>query len=137
MAMVLLWCVELLPIIKSGVCLRWRASWIRLAIPAYCMIPFGIRLVGHGFVLMQNDDPKHTSKDNQTYIKTTDVLAGAISGIKSHLTGVEGNWPKSQSKATNKCGRPWANSCRKAGQNYIQSTSSLWWKECRKSMKQW
>ena len=27
-------------------------------------------------------------------------------------------------------------SCWKAGQNYLQSTSGFWWKECHKSVKQ-
>ena len=27
------------------------------------------------------------------------------------------------------------NTCQKAGQMYIQSTASLWWKECRESVK--
>ena len=53
------------------------------------------RLVGlQGFELMKNYDPKHTSKLYQSYIKSkeerpsTDALAIAISGLKSHWIGV-------------------------------------------------
>ncbi len=52
----------------------------------------GMQLVGQGFVFMQDNDPKHTSKLCQRYNSkqrgtahpSTDVLAGAISNLKSH-----------------------------------------------------
>lgn len=34
------------------------------------VIPSGTRLVGQGFVLMQDNDPKHTNKLCQRYIKS-------------------------------------------------------------------
>ena len=50
-----------------------------------------MRLVGQGFVLMQDNDTKHTSKLCQRYIKgrklSTDVFADSISGLKIPL-----NW---------------------------------------------
>ena len=52
------------------------------------------------FLLMQYNNPKHKSKLCQMCIKSslsTDVLADAISGLKSHWTGVGWTWSKSQS----------------------------------------
>ena len=56
-------------------------------------IPSGPRLVGQNFVLVQDNDPKHTSKLCQRIIKSrgaawhsTDVLADAISVLIFHWT---------------------------------------------------
>ena len=73
---------------------------------------------------MQDNDPKHISKfclrKRGTVNPSTDVLTGAICGLKSHLTRM--------------------NLTGKSEQNNLQvrltSTSSLWWKECQESVKQ-
>ena len=47
----------------------------------------GKRLVGQGFVLMQDNDPKHTrklKKQRRIVHPSTDVLAGVISEVKFH-----------------------------------------------------
>ena len=56
------------------------------------VISCGMWLVSQRFALMQDNDPKHTSKLCQTYIKSKEehyvlqngVLDGTISGLKSH-----------------------------------------------------
>ena len=78
------------------------------------MIPSGMRLVGQGFVLMRDKDPKHSSKLCQLYIKSkdrtacpsNDILACAISRLKSYWNGVGWTWPKSQSWSTHKYSSP-------------------------------
>ena len=56
-------------------------------------IPSGTWLVNKGFILLQDNDPNHASKElhlkqRGTVHPSTDILAGAISGLKSHKTGV-------------------------------------------------
>ena len=97
----------------------------------YHAIPSGTQLVGQGFVLMQDNDQKFTSKLCQRYIKSKEEQH--IIQLKSRLV-----------QSLNWCGmnlteklelnnlQMWLSSsitCRKAGQNYLLSTSSLKWKE--------
>ena len=75
------------------------------------VIPSGMRLVGQGFVLMQDNAPTHSSKHSRATEKqrwtahsSTDVLTGEISGLQSHWTNVRWTWPISRSSTSCKCG---------------------------------
>ena len=61
----------LLTVAKLGICTSWSADWIRPAITErqYHAIPFEMWLEGEGFILMQDNDLKHTRKLCQRYIK--------------------------------------------------------------------
>ena len=101
-------------------------------------IPSGTQLVSQGFVLMQDNDPQHTSKLYQRYIKNKKeqhVLQLMSWPMQStELNPIELVWDELNSSQVQLAS---GNSFRKAEQNYLQSTSSLWWKECQDSVKQW
>ena len=87
------------------------------SIMQYHAISSGTRFVGQVFVLMKYNDLKHTSKlrdtlkTKRTVRPSTDVLADAISGLKSHWTDVGWTWPKSPIQTTHECGLPWRKGC--------------------------
>ena len=130
---------RLLSIAKSGICTRWRANWIRPAITAYCSISWSHL---DRSLWVKDLYSYKISKLCQRYLKSKEELhifqlAGAIRGLKSHWTGMGWIWQKSHSWTTHQVQHTSGNSWRKDGQNYLQSTSSLWWKECQESVKQW
>ena len=100
------------------------------------MVWFRSQLVGQRFVLMQDNDPKYTSKLYQRYIKSKEeqyvlqLMSWSLNWYGMNLTE-KSELHSPQLRLTS------GNSCRKAGKNYFQSTSSLWWKECWEFMKQW
>ena len=58
-------------------------------------IPSGLRLVGQGFILQQDNDPKHTSRLCQNYLQRKEQDGGlqimewpAVSGLKPHRAGL-------------------------------------------------
>ena len=74
-------------------------------------IPSRMWLVGcQGFVLMQDNDPKHTRKLGQRYIKSKEeqhvlqLMPWPAQLIKSHWTGVGGTCTKSHIWTTQNCG---------------------------------
>ena len=96
-------------------------------------IPSETRLVGQGFILMWDNDPKHTSKLCQKYIKSKreqHILQLMSWPVKFHWTGMVWTELKKKSELNNP--QVWLtsdSSCKRARQNCLQSTSSLWWKE--------
>ena len=118
---------------------------IKLAITVYCSInPSGMLFVGQGFVIMQDNDAKHTSKLCQRYIKRNEeehiIQLMPWPAQSADLNPIELVWINLTEKSE------WntplvlltsGNICRKAGKNYLLSTSSVWWKECWESVKQW
>ena len=61
-------CRRLLLISKLGISTWWRANSIRLAITAYCSMRWSH--LEHRYVHMQDNDPKHSGKLCQRYIKS-------------------------------------------------------------------
>ena len=142
---VLLQCGELLPIAKSGISTRQRGDGIRLIITVYSSITqshleYSLRV--KGFVLMQDNDPKHTSRLCQKYIKSKEeqhilqlvswpvqsMDLNSIDLVRDDLTEKsELNNPQAQLTSRNSCGN--------AGQNYLQSITNLWRKEWQESVK--
>ena len=58
-------------------------------------IPSGLRLVGQGFILQQDNDPKHTSRLCQNYLRRKEQDGGlqimerpAVSRLKPHRAGL-------------------------------------------------
>ena len=107
-------------------------------------MPSGTWPMGQRLILLQDNSPKNTSKLCQSYIKSKEerhifqLMFWAVqSADKSHWTWVRWSWPKSQSLTTLNCGLLLATLAGKPGQNYLRSTASLLWKECREFVKQW
>ena len=90
-------------------------------------IPSGMLFVDQRFVLMQDNDTKHTSKLNQKYIKSKEGqhILRMMSWLpqSADLNAIElmRNELDRKVRAKKKVQLTSGNSCRKAGQNYLQS----------------
>ena len=103
-------------------------------------IPFGTGLLGKIYVLMQDNDPKHTCKLCQRYIKSKEeqhihqLMPWLVQS--EDLNPIDLVWDELDWKvrAKQKIWLTSGYSCWKTGLNYLQFTCSLWWKECRESL---
>ena len=97
----------ILPITKSGIYTSGKAKGIRPAITAYCSITWSHLECGLWLknlysckIMTQSirvNFARGTLKAKRVTARhSTDVLSGAISGLKSHWTGMGWTWPKSQ-----------------------------------------
>ena len=101
----------------------------------YHAIPSRTWLVAQVFVLIQDKDPKHTSKLCQRYIRNSTSFNWCL-GRRNQRTWNPSNWYEMNLTKKSNLNDPQVrftsdNSYRKAGKNYFQFISSLWWKECR------
>ena len=132
----LLWCVWLLSVGMLGIYIRWRANWIRLAITTYSSIMWSH--LEHSLFL----------KDlNSCDIMTQSIQVNSPRGLlKAKRNSPSFNWCLGRGNQQTKILLNWCgmnltkkselnqpqeqftsgNSCRKAEQNYLQSTSHLW-----------
>ena len=96
----------LFPIAKSGICTRWKVNWTRLAITAFCSITqshverglwvkdfYSCKIMTQCILV---NSARSTLKAKRNVLHNA-LVAGAIRGLKSHWTGVEWIWAKSQS----------------------------------------
>ena len=95
------------------------------------------QFVGQRFLLIQDNDRKHSNKLFQRYIKSKGEEQ-VLQRMSWPAQSAELMWDELDRKVRAKqhtiAAHFW---CRKAEQNYFQSTSSLWWKEFRESVNQW
>ena len=93
------------------------------------VIPSGTRLVSQGFVLMQDKNPKHTIRLRQRYIKSKEeqniLQLMSWPAQSADLNPTEMNLTDKSELNNLQVLLTSGNSCRKAGQNYFLSTSSL------------
>ena len=99
------------------------------------MIPSGTCLMSQGFILMQNNDQKHTSKICLGYIKSSEeqYVLQLISWLAQLADLNSIGLMRDEHERCLISG----NSCGKVGQNYVQFTSRFWWKEFWEPVKQW
>ena len=103
------------------------------------VIPSGTHLEGQGFISIQDNDPNHTSKLCQRYIKSKEEehVLQLISWSAQSLNWWGINLTEKSDLNIPQVLLTCSHFCWKDGQNYLQFASSLWWKECRESVKQW
>ena len=83
-------------------------------------------------------NPKHNSKPCQRYIESKEEqhVLQLMSWLAQSMNWCDMNLTKKPELNNPQVQLTSGNSCRKAGKNYLWSTSSLWWKECRVSVKE-